>query len=178
MTIMRNMSAMLMAAMVLSSCVAAAQNGSSRPNIARSDTDVSPAEMANVIAIDQQRARDGAGPPETVIYDVEMSKLLPESKEILAKHDTVRAHAWGQKMHALMSARNAAEEKFTATLIARNNAISSRSGGFRPNNCLSPMGRNICGDSGGSGYNSNVPSQDNQWYMQQQQQRQMEQQNQ
>ncbi len=127
-------------AAALASCVTAAQSNPG-PSAAILNSDLTGADLTTLIANDQQLVRNGFAPPEIVTYDLELSKLVPEGQDILAKQDKVRARAWSQKMHAVVSARNEAVERFAA----KARAMAAAAGNIiRSDPCRNAMGQNIC----------------------------------
>ena len=87
--------------------------------------------MAGIIATDRQMVAAHLDPPEIIDYDLQISAMLPEGQDIIAKHDKVRGEAWKQKYNAIMKARYDAIQRFSAASIAASNMITNTFGGIR-----------------------------------------------
>lgn len=92
-----------------------------------------------VIASDREMVRNGMAPPEDIQFDIELSKLMDESKAVLASHSKVTAQAWMNKYKALMARKSAVDRKFSAGLQARTAGLNGH-----PDPCRSPMGKDTC----------------------------------
>lgn len=113
----------------LASCATASANGLG-PQMANGSGGTTAAAIAKITEVDRQSVADGLDPPETLKYDAELAAIMPEGEEILAKHDKARAKPWMAKYNAIMSARTAAIQRFSAKQIAAANAITNTFGGI------------------------------------------------
>ncbi len=118
----------LVAVWGLPGCVTAAPNNSGA-QVSSPTPGSRAAAMAGIIATDKQMVAEGLDPPEILKYDAELSEIMPEGEDILAKHDKVRAVAWQNKYNAIMKARYDAVQAFAAKSIAAANAITNTFGG-------------------------------------------------
>ena len=133
------------------------------------------ADMANIVAYDRNLVSKGLAPPIALQYDAQIAAMIPESRDIAAKHDEARAHVWGKKMGALLQARAEAEDKFANSPAVREH-MSQLSNHPKPDPCISPMGANTCAPKGGGGSdNSDQQNQANEWFMEQQREQQLQQ---
>ncbi|WGS51687.1 hypothetical protein LFL96_09390 [Paraburkholderia sp. D15] len=142
----QSLSAVLIAS-ALAGCMVPAQNRAT----ASSNTSLTTADWDKVTDSDRASVRAGRMPKEVISYDLQIGKMIPEGQQLIAAHDQVKGPIWAKKMNALIEARNKAMEKFNASAMARNNAIANATGSAlgnsKPDPCLSPMGKNICGGS-------------------------------
>ncbi|WP_176060226.1 hypothetical protein [Paraburkholderia sp. BCC1876] len=103
-----------------------------KPNVAltqyeteQKNATLNQSDIDRQINFDKQMIRTGQEPPEVLKYDLEIVKMMPEAKAILAAHDKARARIWQSKYRAIVEARNKAVEDFLAPSTAMNNAIAN-----------------------------------------------------
>jgi hypothetical protein len=135
MTVVTRVSALLVVAAIVASCVPASQAGAPIAN--RSASNITPDEWANVIAMDQKAVKEGVLAPEIIPIDLTLSKMIPEGQAIVASHDQAKARDWSRRYHTLIARRNEIDQKSAAAHPIHFNAVQS-------DPCLSPMGKDIC----------------------------------
>lgn len=172
-----------MAAAVLSGCVAKHQPWVTGPVTAQAapatakalptpeDVDKSIEAIDKITADDRDRIAQDFAPKEDLEIDREMRQLLIEARPIVISRDKAAATEWKRKYNALAARRNEAEKRFTYDWFRRHPGMASQDtgspfAGRSGSGCLGGM--SYCGGSSAYSGGSNVPSQDEQWFLQQQ----------
>lgn len=135
---------LLLAAVTLAGCGMIPPVSSAPPAPAASTEPTISEAWATLAARDESLVKSGQLPKEVLTYDRQIGALLPEAEELLVSHDPAKSRAWSEKMRTLIEARNKPIIEAQAKLVALSAASKPASNGTSSNDCLSPMGKNIC----------------------------------
>lgn len=159
-------------------CMAAGQSAMAQPAGARPVTPTPAQVDAAVVAIDQiteqdrERVAKDLAPKEDIEFDLEKRQLVVEGKSILISGDKAKARDWKSRWDALEAQKAQVDRRFINDWYARHPDIAAQDTGSpfadgSSSSCLGGMSH--CGGAPVNGGESNVPSQEEQWFLQQQQ---------